>query len=93
MQEWHFQPGDQVLVSYQAMAKPRGEPWQGPFTVVQVLRPLSYEVQCHRGWRGRKHLHFNDLQWWILRPEEGGDREVDRCLLQDPAELCEGNLP
>lgn len=63
-----FPPGDQVLVSHLAIANPTGDPWQGPFTITQVLEPLSYEVRCHGGRRGKKHLHVNDLRQWVPRP-------------------------
>lgn len=92
--ERSLQPRDQILVSQQAMAIPAGKQWQGPFRVTRVLGPVSYEVQCCPGRRGRKHLHIDDVQQWVARPGDKETRGEDReCLLQEPGELREGNLP
>lgn len=81
-------------MSQQAMAKPTGEPWQGPFLVTKVLGPMSYEVQCLLGQRGHKHLHFNNLRLWVVWPGGGNLQEAGaECLLQEPEELWEGDLP
>lgn len=59
-----FHPGDQVLVARRVLATTKGDPWQGPFPVVRVLGPLSYEVRCGRRATRLKHLHINDLKEW-----------------------------
>lgn len=100
-QEHPFQPGDQVLVSHQAMARPSGNPWHGLFTLTWVLGALSYEVHCHGRWHEKKHLHVNDLREWVAQqdpfnvPPENEEGAKDRalCLLEDPGELCEVDLP
>lgn len=54
------------------MAQPHGYPWLGLFPIVKVVGPVSYEVQCHTGQRGKKHMHVNDLKLWVNRREESG---------------------
>lgn len=39
-----FHPGAQVLVSNAALARPHGDPWQGPFVVHRVLGSETYEL-------------------------------------------------
>lgn len=63
-----FNPGDQVLVARRILATTKGDPWQGPFPVVRVLGPLSYEVRCGRRATRLKRLHVNDLKEWHPRP-------------------------
>lgn len=81
-------PGTLVLVSSATLARPHGDPWQGPYVVRRVLGPETYEVQCGpRPSHGRR-LHINDLKEWHARPER------EECALAaPPGELREGSLP
>lgn len=80
-----FQVGDSVLVARRVLAKSGGDPWQGPFPVVRVLGPLSYEVRCGRRAACTKRLHVNDLKEWQPRSPP-----TVCTLTSPPGELPEG---
>ena len=83
-----FSVGDKVWVRREVLGPHQKDPWGGPFPITRVLGPLTYDVQCGPGRRGRKPIHINHLKGWVAR---GGAEECH--LATPPDELPTGELP
>lgn len=80
-----FQIRDRVSASHKKTAW-----WEGPFLVLYVLGPVTYEVQCGPGKLSQRHLHLNHLKEWHFRETLEG-RVV--WVEESPAPLPTGALP
>lgn len=59
--QWIFQVGDKVLDSQKVLRDSHGDPWRGPYPIIRIFSPITYDVCC--GCRCKlKHLHVNDLK-------------------------------
>ncbi|CAL9692012.1 unnamed protein product [Knipowitschia caucasica] len=100
-----FQPGQKVLLllpssNHKLLAK-----WQGPYSVVRKMRPVTYEIHHPEKRKAKQTYHVNLLKEWkeaavrasmasLLVTEVDSDGEEESTLsdLQRPAEPALGHL-
>ncbi len=65
-----FQPGDRIMVLVPTAASKFLASWQGPYTVVERVGPVTYRVRQPGRRRVEQIYHVNLLKKWMARPEE-----------------------
>lgn len=61
--------GDQVLVMFLDQGSKLLSQWQGPYTMVQKVGPVDYEVRCPEHKKELQRFHINLLKKW--KDQEG----------------------
>jgi ribosomal protein L21E len=72
----HYDVGDQVLLRNHVRHKLE-TPWRGPYTVVQRIGNVNYELQLPEGDRTHKVVHLQHLKPWFLPLEPQGLTDIN----------------
>ena len=83
----HFQAGDQVMLRNHVRHKLE-TPWKGPYTVVNRIGNVNYEIELPLGDRTHKIVHVQHLRPWVQptfrenpdQPEEEEPTEQEEAL-------------
>ncbi|KAI2646137.1 Retrovirus-related Pol polyprotein from transposon 17.6 [Labeo rohita] len=60
-----FQPGDRVMVLVPSSACKFLAAWQGPYTVVEKIGPVTYRLRQPGRWQAEQLYHINLLKKWV----------------------------
>lgn len=61
---WHFQPGQKVLLLLPTSSNKLLSKWQGPYTIVRKMGPVTYKVHHPDKKKSYQTYHMNLLKEW-----------------------------
>lgn len=59
-----FEPGDQVLVLMPMASGKLSAQWQGPYSIVQQVSPVTYTIDMYDRRKWKPTVHLNMLKQW-----------------------------
>ena len=59
-----FKPGDKVLLLLPIATNKLMAQWQGPYSVIRQVSPVTYEIDVSNKRKKRKIVHMNMLKRW-----------------------------
>ncbi len=71
-----FQPGQKVLLLLPTSTSKLLAKWQGPYTVVRKMGPVTYEVHHPDKGKARQTYHVNLLKEWKVPPGKGPETSL-----------------
>ncbi len=71
-----FQPGRKVLLLLPTSTSKLLAKWQGPYTVVRKMGPVTYEVHHPDKGKARQTYHVNLLKEWKVPPGKGPETSL-----------------
>ena len=67
----HYEVGDKVLLRNHVRHKLEA-PWKGPYTIIQRIGNVNYELELPEGDRTHKIIHLQNLKPWFTPWDAGG---------------------